>query len=821
MRYFLLCSILFAFGLSASAQKGRISGKITDGATHTPVEYATIAVFKTGSKTPVNGTTSDTKGNFTIGNLPMGEYLISVDFIGYQHYEVDHVTIAGPKTSVILNDIVIAPAQKQLQSVNIVAKTPTVENKIDKMVYNPANDLTNQGGVATDVLQKVPMVTVDIDGNVQLQGNSNIRFLINGKPSSIFGASLSDALQSIPASQIKSIEVITSPGAKYDAAGTGGIINIILKDSKVQGVNGSVNGTAGTRLENGSVNLNARKGNFGAGVYFSGNERINSTTLNSTNRQSYDAGSNTYTQLSQAGSNAFKRGGYQTGINFNWSITKRDELTAAFGFDHFNRKSSGSTTADIQKRTALGMLYPDTLSLLNSNSASGSNSHDYSLSYKKTFANEKQELDILYSSSSSSNTSDFSQLTQYLNVAKQPYGSIGNNPGSDKETDISIDYAQPAGKNLLIETGAKAVFENLNNTVVTDTLLTDGNYGPNALQTYSFNYKRNIYAAYLSLQFSAFHNFIDGKAGLRYERTDTQSDFNGTSIPGYDTFAPSFVLSHKIDDSQSIKLSFSYRIERPDYADLNPFYDISDPHNISKGNPDLKPELGHNYELGYNKTFDGGANIYFAGFYRYNTNDLQTFTTFYSSLPVNGTTYTDVSLTERSNLGREISSGASISGSVPLTDKFNLRSNMFFMDRINQTPGLPTVSGFAYRINFNASYTVSKTLVAEAFGNYNSSQNTIQGSRPAFAMYNIAMRKQLWNKKASIGLIATNPFSPYITQQTITTAANINQTSIRQVPFRSFGITLSYKFGKLEFKKDQDKEKDNNNPNMSQPDAGN
>ena len=148
---------------------------------------------------------------------------------------------AGEQYERLLPNILLETAQNQLKAVNVVGRTPIVENKIDKLVYNAANDITSQSGVALDVLKKVPMVNVDIDGNVELQGDANIRFLINGKPSSIFGASLVDALQSIPASQIKSIEVITSPGAKYDANGTGGIINIILKDSKVQGINGNVN----------------------------------------------------------------------------------------------------------------------------------------------------------------------------------------------------------------------------------------------------------------------------------------------------------------------------------------------------------------------------------------------------------------------------------------------------------------------------------------------------------------------------------------------------------------------------------------------------
>lgn len=816
MKYILLCTTLFILCFSVRAQtgnsggRGRISGKITDANTKAPVDYATITVFKQGTTTVVNGATSDPKGNFVIDNLPFGEYQVAVDFIGYTRFSLEHVILNNTKTSAVLNNIVIASATKQLKGVDVVGRASTVENRIDKMVYNAGNDLTAQGGVATDVLKKVPMVTVDIDGNVELQGNANVRFLINGKPSSIFGASLADALQSIPASQIKSIEVITSPGAKYDASGTGGIINIILKDSKVQGFNGTVNASIGTRLENGSLNLNARKGNFGVGAFFSGNAQLYTTTNNITDKQSYNNTRDTVIHLAQNGNNRFTRSGYQSGLSFNWSITPKDDFTASVGFNHFGNHSSGLTTADEQHSVSSGNVFSDVFFLRNATNRFNANATDYNLSYKKTFKKENQELDVLYTASASKNTSDFTQNQFYPNGFYRPTGSIGNNPGKDNQSNISIDYVQPVSKKFSFETGVKGVFQTLSSTTITDTLVADGSYIQNPKQTYGFNYTRNIYAAYLSLTFSIFNNFIDGKTGLRYERTNTKADFPGTNIPGYNTFAPSYVLSHKINETQSIKASFTYRIERPDYGALNPFFNISDPRNISTGNPNLKPEIGHNYELGYNKSFEKGGNIYVAAFYRYNTQDIQSYVTYYPVLNINGTDYPNVSLTQRYNIGSENTSGVNLFGSAPVTSKLSLRTNMFIGDRISKNPGNPTVSGVTYRINLNGTYQFGHDLTAEVFGNYNSSQRTIQGTRPAFAFYNLAVRKQFWNKKASLGLTAANPFNQYFSQKTTTTGANFDQYNIRQVPFRSFGISLSYKFGKLEFKKNDEKENNQN-----------
>ncbi len=810
--YILFFLIIISFGLKAQtnnpSDKGKISGKVIDAVTKTAVDFATVSVFKPGSTSPFNGGSTDPKGNFRIDDIPAGEYSVTIDFLGYKRTTIDHVIVSNTVKNVSLGNVVLSPVQNQLKGVVITASVATVENKIDKMVYNPANDLTSQGGVALDILKKVPMVTVDIDGNVELMGNANVRFLINGKPSSIFGASLTDALQAIPASQIKNIEVITSPGAKYDAEGTGGIINIVLKDSKVQGVNGSVNLSAGTRLENGSFNLNARKGNFGVNAFFSGNEQLNSTSINTTTRSSYNKTKDTVTDLYERGTNAFKRSGYQSGLSFNWSITPKDELTAAINFNHFGNHGIGVTNQN-QSTFTTGVL--DTASLSNSTSRFSANSTDVSLAYKKTFNKENQELDVLYNSSFGSNTSYYTQEQDYTNVAFPSSGSIGNNPGKDRETDISVDYTQPISKGFTIETGVKAVIEDINGTVNTQTL-TNGAFIFNPSQSYNFDYDRKIFAYYLSSSFSLFNDFIDGKAGLRYEYTEATSDFPNTTIPSYGILAPSFVLSHKLDKTQSLKFSYTYRLERPDYRSLNPFYNISDPHNINTGNPDLKPELGHNFELGYNKSFDKGANIYIAAFYRYNTNDLQSFTTFYQTLKIGDTTYSNVSLNQRYNIGREVTEGVNIYGSLPVTDKLSLRSNMFFADRITDNPGSPQVSGFAYRINLNGSYQFGNNLAAEFFVNYRSSQKGIQGTSPAFSFYNFAIRKQILNKKASIGLTAANPFGQYVNQHSTTFGPNFNQDNLRQVPFRSFGISLSYKFGKLEFKKEKKEPEDENGP---------
>jgi len=825
MRTIALFFCLTIFALNVNAQnKGKISGKVTDASTKQIIDYATVSLFKQGATVPFNGVVTDEKGNFVIANLANGNYVVKVDFIGYKG-KVINVAITDAAPVVLLGPVALASTQNQLGEVVITAKKATVENKIDKMVYNPANDLTSQGGMAIDILQKVPMVSVDIDGNVELLGNSNIQFLINGKPSSIFGSSLTEALQAIPASQIQSIEVITNPGAKYDATGTGGIINIILKQNNIEGVNGSANLSAGTRLENGAFNINAKKGKVSVGAFFNGNERINSTTL--TNAETKSTATNgTTTDLLQDGSSAFKRSGYQSGLNFQYDLSKKDQLTAAISYNHFGNSSVGSTNQEQIQTGVSNDILQDQFSILKSSSNFHDNATDVSLGYKKTFDKKDETLDFLVSSSFGSDYNYSSQTEQYLDGSTLPTsGSNSTNPGTDRLTNISLDYSLPISKKFTLETGAKVTIEDISNNVITDSLQ-NGGYVPDPAQTYNFDYNRNIYAYYVSATFSLFHDFISGIAGLRYEYTSTSSSFPGTNVPGYGILAPSFTVQHKIDDEQSIKFSYSYRLQRPQYSDVDPFYNVSDPHNISTGDPDLKPELGHNYELGYNKSFNNGPSIYFSLFYRRNTNDIQSLTTYYSVLPVNGTNYDDVELTTRANIGSETNEGANLYISIPVTGKFSLRSNNFFADRISENPfdplnpGDPTrVSGFAYRLNLNASYEFAPSFAAEVFGNYRSSQRTIQGTSPAFSFYNFALRKQLWKKTASIGLTAANPFSNYIAQTTTTNTGNSYQTSTREVPFRSFGISLTYKFGKLEFKKPAKQDEPDDTGSTKTPDS--
>jgi len=805
----LLISLVLFFIGSLQAQqvsgKGKISGRILDSVSGKPIDYASIGLLNQDNK-EVNGTTSDDKGFFILENIPYGTYKLAVYYIGYKNSVKSNIEVSKVNSAVILKNIVLVNTQATLQEVTITAKTEIVENKIDKIVYNAANDVTSQGGAAIDVLRKVPQVTVDADGNVELQGNLNVRFLINGKPSSIFGNSLADALASIPASQIKSIEAITSPGAKYDAQGTGGIINIILKDNKIKGINGNVNLTAGTRFENGSLNLAVRNNNFGVNAFFSGNAQLVSRTPTSQDRNSTDTSTKTTTHLVQDGHTDFQRKGYRTGFGFDWSLNKKNNLTGSLSYNNFGNKSIGVINQEQYIQNYFSATSEDIKGFRNSNNHSSVTSLDWNLSYKKSFKKEGQELTVDYVASNGIPNSGYIQ-TQSLDGATVPYTGISSsNPGTDKSANISMDYVHPVNDNLLFETGIKTVQQHINSTTDVSFLNTGSDlYESDPLQSYHLKYDMGIYAAYLSSSFKLF-NWLSVRAGARYEHTDLKIDFPNTHIPSYDFIVPSLILSHKFKKEQTVKLSYTRRIERPEYTDLNPFLNFSDPHNISTGNPGLRPEIGDNTELGYSKNLKNGGNISIILAERINSQDIKQITTFYPAYFVKDSAYTNVSVTTRRNVGFEYNTGGILSASVPLTDKLNLRGNFMVFHRYMVTNiyvGNLNM-GIRYRLNLNLTYQLPKDLIIEAFGNYNSAAKNIQGMNPQSITYTIAFRKQFWNRNASFGITATNPFNKYIKQVTTISTNDYTSYSARELPYRSFGLSFTYKFGKLEFKKNKE-----------------
>jgi outer membrane receptor for ferrienterochelin and colicin len=814
--------ILFFFS-AAKAQEGpgRISGRIVDSVSGQPVDYASISLVSEESGKVVNGTTSDDKGLFTIPGVAYGSYRMQIYFIGYGTKTQSNIVISKSSEETKLGDIRLAGKQTQLKEVTVAVEKSIIENRIDKLVYNVDQDMSSQSGVAADVLKKVPQVSVDADGNVELQGNASIRFLINGKPSIIFGNNIAEVLQSIPASQIRSIEVITSPGAKYDAEGTGGIINIILKKSTAEGFNGNISLSAGTRLENGSVNLNAHHRHFGLNAFISGNAQLPSLTHTISQRTSQDDSLLQSTELLQDGSSQFSRKGIESGLGFDWEISEKNNLSGSIGYDYFDNTNTGMNTRSTVVTEAGGTALAASEDRISTTSNSSSQSLDWELSYKRTFEKEDRELEIACESSNGKNYAYYSQAQSLIVPDSVISGSYGRNPGIENETVVSIDYVEPLGEDAVLEAGAKAVLNRIGSS--SDVYLRNNydEYDYSSSGSSALDYKSYVYAAYLSATFKLF-NWLDVKAGFRYEYTEPHayfSDAGPVPVKPYGTYVPSAVISHTFEKHQVLKLSYTHRIERPEYRDLNPFINASDPQNLSTGNTQLRPEVGDKIELGYGRTFEKGTTINVTAFFRGNKDDIQSYTRYYTSYAVRDTVYSNVSVSTRENIGRENNFGLNIFAAVPIGKKINFRTNISCFQRYIINGALPgkNVQGFNYRINANASWQATETFSLELFGNFNSPRVNAQGTMPAFTTYNFAIRKQLFHKKASFALTATNPFNKYVEQKTKLSGPDFTIYNVRELPYRSFGINFTWKFGKLEFKNEKEPE----DMNLSNPPGGN
>jgi outer membrane cobalamin receptor len=813
-RIFLLIIVICA-AITAKAQLpvsggsgivGKISGTVVDSLTKKPVDYATISIFKSGAKTPINGVLTDEKGNFRIDNLRAGKYKITVSFIGYPTKTYDPVETTASKPDNNMGTLVISPSAKALKEVQIVGQAPLIENKIDKIVYNAEKDLTAAGGNATDVLQKVPLVSVDMNGNVAIRGDGNVRVLINGKPSGATSASLSDVLKTIPADQIKSIEVVTSPSAKYDAEGSAGIINIITKTKNASGISGSVSGGVGTRQNNGNMNLNYNKNRFNFSANLGGNLTW-PQTMTTDFQQTINTGAANQFSHNNTSSETKRHGA-------------RGTLTAGYEFNGFNSINSTIALNDGGFNTNGGGTYritdynDPTKSLeyfgrnTNKNKFSG---FDWNIDYTHKFKKEGHEITVSGQWSHSIINTDYTNLF----TAKQP-SQLASNNGKNNEYTAQADYTLPISKTLKLEAGGKTIQRRINS--VYDIYAVDSLGNNRTLDTENsnlYNYNQNVYAGYSVFTITLPKNY-SVLAGFRYENTQITGDPKTPYASGenqqvlnpfsasYNTYVPSLTVQ-KVFGSNTFKLSYSKRITRPSLQVLNPFINRTNIQAQSVGNPNLAPEVSQTVELNFN-TFIKSSVLNFSVYYK-RTNDLIEGLASPITEIVGDSTVTGTRTLQR-NAALNNSWGASFFGSInpikPLTIRgsvnvFTYNPTVYaqYANFIN-TDAIKTQ--FQYTMFGSAQYLFPKDFIFEAFGFINSPRRTIQGSSPSFGIYAFGVKKQFMNKKASIGFNTVQPFAVNKAFNQNISSPGFTQISKTQFPFQSFGLTFSYSFGKISFK---------------------
>ncbi len=798
---------------------GKISGTITDATTKLPVEFATVALTAPNSEKPINGSICDDKGKFSITKIPNGTYRLIISFIGYENVVVDNVIISDKNHTIDVGSLKMSTGSKELEAVVIEGQRALVEEKVDRTVYNAENDQTSRGGDATDVLKRVPMLSVDMDGNVSLRGNQNIKVLINNKPSTISASSVADALKQIPADQIKTVEVITSPSAKYDAEGSAGIINIITKKNTLQGLTLNVDGSSGYRGTNLGLNGSYRKGKMGF-------------SLGGFGRSGYNiSGKFNNSQLTTA---TQPDGSTAQSLNLQEATTRGSNLfgNTTFGWDYDIDKSN-SLTASVKYGTRNGYNYQDNLltqiyqsdimtssSLRNVNTTDQSGTVDASLNYTHTFKKPQQEFNILTLFSRNNRNNDF--VNSIMN--ESDYSIINRlkneNTSFNQEFTIQADYQTPIGTTQMLEFGGK----NISRKVSSDykyfaALGADGDYVPavNSSLANIFSYNQNITAGYLSYTLSMKSGY-SLKAGTRYEYTTINANFatekGPVIIPSYGVLVPSVNLSKKLNSGGTLKVAYNRRIQRPSIQFLNPNIQASNPYSITVGNPSLGPEYTNNYELSYS-TFIKSTSLNFSTFIRDTNDAIQSVRDVIGNVPTNP----DTIRTTYKNIGKENAYGGSVFASVNIAGKLTLNggSDVYYAVLRNNDPNpLYTASnqGWVASFRFFGNYTLSKGYGLQFFSFYRGRQVQLQGFQGNFYSYSLSIKKDLPNKKGSIGIGADQFFTPALKIHSSLESPIISQSSINELHSLNFKITFSYRIGKMSFDAPKKRKKSVENDDM-------
>jgi len=831
MKRILTLIIIFCSFLSANAQigggapaaapaiVGRISGNVIDSVTKQPMDYTTITLFRATGKSPLTGMLTDEKGNFKLDNVKPGTYRLEITFVGYPTKVVNNVITTLSKPDKNLGTILVKPGSKKLDEVNITGAKSLIENRIDKIVYNAEKDLTSAGGNATDILQKVPLVAVDINGNISLRGDGNVRVLINGKPSGATSSNLADVLKAIPADQIKTIEVITSPSAKYDAEGTAGIINIITKSSNVSGVSGSVSGGVGTRQNNGNASISYNKNRFSLTANFGGNLTWPQTSLTDFQQSFQTASVNTYQDNS--GSSVIKRHADVGNLTGTYDINNYNNISSTFKLTQTpfsSNQTSASTFTDFNN-AANNAAYTSM-----ANVQTHQNAFDWNIDYTHKFKKEGHEISL--STQWSHNSANVNYLTTY---SSRYTNQQSTDDATGNEYTIQLDYTDPITKNFKLEAGGKTIFRDIASDANTFLANNLGIYTYNAAQSFIYDYNQNVYAGYAELTYALPKGYTV-MAGLRVENTAITGDPQNTTQPNltpftqsYTTFVPSFTVQKQLTPSQTMKISYSKRISRPSLTYLNPYLNQSNPLSQSQGNPTIGAEVVQAVELNYN-AFVGTAIINGSVFYRHTTGLIEGIATPISVTTANGSTQQGT-LTQYANIGTNNSLGASVYGSVNPIKIITLRGQATAYTYNPDPSGLfsadHTQAGtyIMYNAFGGASLTTKSGFVTELFTIQSSPRRTIQGTNPSFGLFGIGVRQQFWEKRASLGINAMQPFSEYKHFDTHISSPGFTTNSYVAFPFRSVGLTFSYSFGKLNFSAATDK-KAIKNDDLKQGDSG-
>ncbi len=765
MRLLLLTITSLFFTITISAQKpskrsgkeGKkvtIKGTLLDTDTQQALEFATISVHSVSDSTLIGGGVTDLEGKFSVES-PSPKVYLALDFIGYKTTTITDIPSANESKIIDMGIISLSAGGVNLDDIEITAERSETTFALDKKIFTVGKDLANRGGTAQEILDNVPSVTVDVEGNVSLRGSENVRILIDGKPSGLIGIGESGGLRSIPSNLISQIEVVTNPSAKYEAAGTAGIINIVLKKDKRSGFNGSFEMTLGNPAQYGAgANINYRSGKVN--WFTSYNLQYRESPGFGVAYQNYYQGDSTLiTQIDRD----MNRSGLSHNMRFgaDYFLTDNQTLTASLNY----RLGDDDNTNTISYRdlTVPGILthsdriipsFDDPYTLRTDDEIEDESKQEYSLDYRKKFADKGKSLSGRLSYQNNGEVEQ-SILTNRLYQSEQPIGDINKeqlstNDENETRTLIQLDYKHPIGKDTKIEVGGQTSLRNIRNDFEVSEK-TGEEFVELTDRTNDFQYNEDVHAAYFI--YGSKINKWSYQVGLRSEYSIVKTELlqtNEVNDRDYFGLFPSAFLNYDLLAGQSIQLSYSRRIQRPRFWDLNPFFSFTDERNFFSGNPNLDPEYTDSYETQYIKIWDSG-NIGGSVYYRHTEDARQRIK---EVDPVEGTSVTiPVNLATQDNIGVEML--FSYSGLNWL--RLDGNANLFKAKTDGEYNGQNfDVDTYSWTGRLTSRFTFWNGADFQVRTNHRASRETQQGTRGAITSIDLGFTKDVLNKNLTLTL---------------------------------------------------------------------
>ena len=784
---FLLASIPVGMHAQKSQSAYSVKGVLVDSLTNEGEPYATIRISLSETPTkPLRLAVTSDNGKFNEKLESPGRYIISFSSVGKNTVQRDF-TLSEQVKAVDLGRILMSEATEMLKGVEVVAQKPLVKAEMDKVTYSMEDDPDSKTNSTLEMLRKVPLVTVDGEENIQVNGSSNFKVHVNGKPNSMMSNNPKEVLKSLPANSVKSIEVITDPGAKYDAEGIGGILNIItITGSSMQGYTVSLNAGVNNQGYNAGAYGTVQVGKFTVTGNYSYNHNDSPGYTSSNTREDFTSDSYKYLSQQSSGEN---KGNFNFGsMEGSYEIDTLNLVT--FSMQMYGGSYDGQGNSQTKMLNSLrehAYSYNTISRSKNQWSSIGAN-FDYQRSFKK----KGEYLTFSYRYNGSPDNSE--AYTEYEDIRDYPYDLRNQHYDNDARTDehtFQLDYTNPISDMHNIDFGAKYIMRN-NKSESQYFKEYDGEYQVDENLTDNFKQTQNILAAYGDYKLK--WKKMGAKVGVRYEHTfmDVEYDkmpeknFNA----GFDDIVPSMMLSYQLGQTKTLRATYNMRISRPGIWYLNPFRNTSNPTSISYGNPDLETEKSHSLGLAFS-SFSAKFNVNANLGYSFVNNGIQNYS--FMNNGVMESTYGNIGHTQRTSLSLWMNwnPGSKTRLSVNASGSYvDLKSDEAFLRQSN--------SGFNGNLFLNAQQTLPWDLRFSLYGGGSTPYISLQGKGSSYSYYGFSLsRSFLKEKRLSVSINTSNLFHKYLTFKNETVTDTFRSWSESKQQQRSFGLNISWRFGEL------------------------